>query len=155
MSPVISALYLGPYWTHVLFTWTQAEGLKVYINGTFNVGDPTGRVAQNYGDQYADLVIGTGNFGTYKQYAKGAFDEFVIWERALSPQDIWMYYKAAIGKLLQSSSSFCLSIGLFLSHHLWQLQYVFSAVAIVGVSQISCTWCLVHLTCPSLSLSRW
>ncbi|XP_073767208.1 adhesion G-protein coupled receptor D1 isoform X2 [Danio rerio] len=93
----------GPYWTHVLFTWTQAEGLKVYINGTFNVGDPTGKIAPNYGDQYADLVIGTGNFGTYKQYAKGAFDEFVIWERALSPQDIWMYYKAAIGENMMST----------------------------------------------------
>uniref|UniRef100_A0A8C2F916 Adhesion G protein-coupled receptor D1 n=1 Tax=Cyprinus carpio TaxID=7962 RepID=A0A8C2F916_CYPCA len=92
----------GPYWTHVLFTWTQTEGLKVYINGTFSVGDPTGNVSLNYGDPYADLVIGTGNTGNYNHYATGAFDEFVIWERALSPQDIWMYYKAAIGKLLWS-----------------------------------------------------
>ncbi len=96
-------LYLGPYWTHVLFTWTQTEGLKVYINGTFSVGDATGNVSLNYGDPYADLVIGTGNTGNYKHYATGAFDEFVIWERALSPQDIWMYYKAAVGKLLWSS----------------------------------------------------
>lgn len=103
LSPVISCLYLGPYWTHVLFTWTQTEGLKVYINGTFSVGDPTGNVSLNYGDPYADLVIGTGNTGNYNHYATGAFDEFVIWERALSPQDIWMYYKAAIGKLLWSS----------------------------------------------------
>ncbi|KTG33625.1 hypothetical protein cypCar_00000977 [Cyprinus carpio] len=88
----------GPYWTHVLFTWTQTEGLKVYINGTFSVGDPTGNVSLNYGDPYADLVIGTGNTGNYNHYATGAFDEFVIWERALSPQDIWMYYKAAIGE---------------------------------------------------------
>uniref|UniRef100_A0A9J8BAU8 Adhesion G protein-coupled receptor D1 n=1 Tax=Cyprinus carpio carpio TaxID=630221 RepID=A0A9J8BAU8_CYPCA len=93
----------GPYWTHVLFTWTQREGLKVYINGTFSVGDPTGNISQNYGDPYADLVIGTGNTGNYNHYATGAFDEFVIWERALSPQDIMKYYKAAIGKLLWSS----------------------------------------------------
>uniref|UniRef100_A0A8C1WQW8 Adhesion G protein-coupled receptor D1 n=1 Tax=Cyprinus carpio TaxID=7962 RepID=A0A8C1WQW8_CYPCA len=93
----------GPYWTHVLFTWTQTEGLKVYINGTFSVGDPTGNISQNYGDPYADLVIGTGNTGNYNHYATGAFDEFVIWERALSPQDIMKYYKAAIGKLLWSS----------------------------------------------------
>uniref|UniRef100_A0A8C1NQJ2 Adhesion G protein-coupled receptor D1 n=1 Tax=Cyprinus carpio TaxID=7962 RepID=A0A8C1NQJ2_CYPCA len=93
----------GPYWTHVLFTWTQMEGLKVYINGTFSVGDPTGNISQNYGDPYADLVIGTGNTGNYNHYATGAFDEFVIWERALSPQDIMKYYKAAIGKLLWSS----------------------------------------------------
>uniref|UniRef100_A0A8C2F8E2 Adhesion G protein-coupled receptor D1 n=1 Tax=Cyprinus carpio TaxID=7962 RepID=A0A8C2F8E2_CYPCA len=93
----------GPYWTHVLFTWTQTEGLKVYINGTFSVGDPTGNVSLNYGDPYADLVIGTGNTGNYNHYATGAFDEFVIWERALSPQDIWMYYKAAIGENVMST----------------------------------------------------
>ncbi|TRY58665.1 hypothetical protein DNTS_028446 [Danionella cerebrum] len=93
----------GPYWTHVLFTWTQAEGLKVYINGTFSVGDLTGHISYNYGDPYADLVIGTGNIGRYKHYATGAFDEFVIWERALSPQDIWVYYKAAIGENVMST----------------------------------------------------
>ncbi|XP_067269527.1 adhesion G-protein coupled receptor D1 isoform X3 [Pseudorasbora parva] len=92
----------GPFWTHVLFTWTQTEGLKVYINGTFSTGDPTGNVSHNYGDPYADLVIGTGNIGNYAHYATGAFDEFVIWERALSPQDIWMYYKAAIGENVMS-----------------------------------------------------
>lgn len=98
LSPIVSVLYAGPYWTHVLFTWTQTEGLKVYINGTFSKEDPTGSVSHNYGDPYADLVIGTGNTGSYGHYATGAFDEFVIWERALSPQDVWMYYKAAIGK---------------------------------------------------------
>ncbi|XP_039537527.1 adhesion G-protein coupled receptor D1 isoform X3 [Pimephales promelas] len=93
----------GPYWTHVLFTWTQTEGLKVYINGTLSTRDPTGNVSHNYGDPYADLVIGTGNIGRYNHYATGAFDEFVIWERALSPQDVWMYYKAAIGENVMST----------------------------------------------------
>ncbi|XP_043102551.1 adhesion G-protein coupled receptor D1 isoform X2 [Puntigrus tetrazona] len=88
----------GPYWTLVLFTWTQAEGLKVYINGTFSVEDPTGNVSLNYGDPYTDLVIGTGNTGNYNHYATGAFDEFVIWERALSPQEIRLYYSAFIGR---------------------------------------------------------
>lgn len=96
--------YSGPYWTHVLFTWTQTDGLKVYINGTFSIGDPTGNVSYNYGDPHADLVIGTGNRGRYGHYATGAFDEFVIWERALSPQDIQLYYKAAIGKLFYDST---------------------------------------------------
>ncbi|XP_057213644.1 adhesion G-protein coupled receptor D1 isoform X2 [Triplophysa rosa] len=93
----------GPYWTHVLFTWTQTDGLMVYINGTFSIGDPTGNVSYNYGDPYADLVIGTGNTGSYGHYATGAFDEFVIWERALSPLDIRLYYKAAIGEKVMST----------------------------------------------------
>ncbi|XP_030621795.1 adhesion G-protein coupled receptor D1 [Chanos chanos] len=88
----------GPYWTHILFTWTFKDGLKVYINGTFNVSDTTGNVSKNYGDQYPDLVIGTSNEHTYKHYVAGAFDEFIIWERALSDEEILAYYKAAIGK---------------------------------------------------------
>uniref|UniRef100_A0A4W5L766 Adhesion G protein-coupled receptor D1 n=1 Tax=Hucho hucho TaxID=62062 RepID=A0A4W5L766_9TELE len=88
---------LGPFWTHILFTWTLKDGLNIYINGTFNTSDPTGNVSMNYGDPYPDLVIGTGNDQSYGHYLTGAFDEFVIWERALSPEEILMYYKAAIG----------------------------------------------------------
>ncbi|CAB1321849.1 unnamed protein product, partial [Coregonus sp. 'balchen'] len=90
----------GPFWTHILFTWTLKDGLNIYINGTFNTSDPTGNVSMNYGDPYPDLVIGTGNEQSYGHYVTGAFDEFVIWERALSPEEILMYYKAAIGDAL-------------------------------------------------------
>uniref|UniRef100_A0A673ZNH3 Adhesion G protein-coupled receptor D1 n=1 Tax=Salmo trutta TaxID=8032 RepID=A0A673ZNH3_SALTR len=89
----------GPFWTHILFTWTLTDGLNIYINGTFNTSDPTGNVSMNYGDPYPDLVIGTGNEQSYGHYVTGAFDEFVIWERALSPEEILMYYKAAIGNV--------------------------------------------------------
>lgn len=92
----------GPYWTHILFTWTKKDGLKVYINGTFSAGDPVGVVADNYGDTYPDLVIGTGNNMAYGHFVTGAFDEFVIWERALSPDQILLYYNAAIGRILSS-----------------------------------------------------
>uniref|UniRef100_A0A8C8A4H1 Adhesion G protein-coupled receptor D1 n=1 Tax=Oryzias sinensis TaxID=183150 RepID=A0A8C8A4H1_9TELE len=87
----------GPYWTHILFTWTKSDGLKVYINGTFTADDPVGRVSEYYGDPYSDLVIGTGNNEDYGHYVTGAFDEFVIWERALSPHEILHYYNAATG----------------------------------------------------------
>ena len=81
----------------MLFTWKLLEGLKVYINGTFDMGDPTGIKTDNYGDPYPDLVIGTGNEKNYGHYVTGAFDEFIIWERALSPTDILLYYNAATG----------------------------------------------------------
>ncbi|XP_028851231.1 adhesion G-protein coupled receptor D1 isoform X2 [Denticeps clupeoides] len=92
----------GPYWTHILFTWTQEHGLNVYINGTFNVSDPSGNFSQNYGDPHNDLVIGMSN-GPSKYYATGAFDEFVIWERALSPEEVKMYYLAVVGSSAFSS----------------------------------------------------
>lgn len=90
---------LGPYWTHILFTWTNKAGLKVYINATLTAENRNGSISEEaYGDPYPDLVIGTGNSKTYGHYVTGAFDEFVIWERALSPKEISLYYSAAIGR---------------------------------------------------------
>ncbi|CAL1616271.1 unnamed protein product [Knipowitschia caucasica] len=88
----------GPFWTHILFTWTKAKGLDVYINGTLNARDKDGIVSENYGDPYPDLVIGTGNGKPHGHYVTGAFDEFIIWERALSPEEILLYYHAATGQ---------------------------------------------------------
>ncbi|XP_068594734.1 adhesion G-protein coupled receptor D1 [Brachionichthys hirsutus] len=96
----------GPYWTHILFTWTKVDGLKVYINGTYSVGDATGgSVNQYYGDRDSDLVIGTSNDRTYNHYITGVFDEFVIWERALPPGEISLYYGAATGQVLVSTTT--------------------------------------------------
>ncbi|XP_029367420.1 adhesion G-protein coupled receptor D1 isoform X2 [Echeneis naucrates] len=95
----------GPYWTHILFTWTKSDGLMVYINGTFTAGDAAGNVSENYGDAYPDLVIGTGNDRAYGHYVTGAFDEFVIWLKALSPDDIRLYYSAAIGEAVVSATT--------------------------------------------------
>lgn len=88
----------GPFWTHILFTWTKSNGLDVYINGTLNARDEAGSVSENYGDPFPDLVIGTGNGKAYGHYVTGAFDEFIIWERALSPNEIQLYYNAATGQ---------------------------------------------------------
>ncbi|XP_057688090.1 adhesion G-protein coupled receptor D1 isoform X4 [Corythoichthys intestinalis] len=95
----------GPYWTHILFTWKKTAGLKVYINGTFTAGDENGSVSENYGDPFPDLVIGTGNDRTYGHYVTGAFDEFVIWERALLPTEIFQYYSAAIGHAIEYATT--------------------------------------------------
>ncbi|KAM9194995.1 adhesion G-protein coupled receptor D1 [Dugong dugon] len=87
----------GPYWTHVLFTWKSKEGLKVYVNGTLSTSDPSGKVSHAYGDPNANLVIGAEQDQT-RHYQNGAFDEFIIWERALTPDEVAMYFTAAIGK---------------------------------------------------------
>ncbi|XP_068940972.1 adhesion G-protein coupled receptor D1-like isoform X1 [Petaurus breviceps papuanus] len=87
----------GPYWTHVLFTWKSKEGLKVYVNGTLNTTDPSGKVSHTYGEPNVNLVIGSDR-DQPKNYENGAFDEFIIWERALTPSEIRMYFTAAIGK---------------------------------------------------------
>ncbi|XP_078292080.1 adhesion G-protein coupled receptor D1 isoform X3 [Panthera onca] len=94
----------GPYWTHVLFTWKSKEGLKVYVNGTLSTSDPSGKVSHAYGEPSVNLVIGSERDQT-KRYEVGAFDEFIIWERALTPDEIAMYFTAAVGKHALLSST--------------------------------------------------
>uniref|UniRef100_A0A8C9IY09 Adhesion G-protein coupled receptor D1 n=1 Tax=Piliocolobus tephrosceles TaxID=591936 RepID=A0A8C9IY09_9PRIM len=94
----------GPYWTHVLFTWKSKEGLKVYVNGTLNTSDPSGKVSRDYGESNVNLVIGSEQ-DQAKCYENGAFDEFIIWERALTPDEIAMYFTAAVGKHALLSST--------------------------------------------------
>ncbi|XP_035196772.1 adhesion G-protein coupled receptor D1 isoform X3 [Oxyura jamaicensis] len=94
----------GPYWTHILFTWKSREGLKVYVNGTLNTSDPEGKVFYDYGDPKANLLTGTEGDQT-KRYVNGAFDEFIIWERALTPNEIEQYFTAAIGVQVLLSST--------------------------------------------------
>ncbi|NXH58551.1 AGRD1 protein, partial [Rhabdornis inornatus] len=94
----------GPYWTHILFTWQSREGLKVYVNGTLNTTDPAGKVFYDYGDGSASVLAGSeGRAG--KRWVNGAFDEFIIWERALSPREVQQYFTAAVGVQVLLSST--------------------------------------------------
>ncbi|XP_036132719.1 adhesion G-protein coupled receptor D1 [Molossus molossus] len=94
----------GPYWTHVLFTWKPKEGLKVYVNGTLSTSDPSGKVSHAYGEPNVNLVLGSEQ-DQARRYENGAFDEFIIWERALTPDEIAMYFRAAVGKHTWPSST--------------------------------------------------
>ncbi|XP_078410689.1 adhesion G-protein coupled receptor D1 isoform X1 [Cetorhinus maximus] len=87
----------GPEWTHILFTWTPDDGLKIYVNGTFSTNDTSGMLAPDYESQYANLVVGTKNEQSYSQYVTRSFDEFVIWERALTSHEVQLYYNATTG----------------------------------------------------------
>ena len=87
----------GHYWTHVLFTWKSEEGLKVYVNGTLRTSDPSGKASPAYGESNDNLVLGSKQDQT-KSYENRAFDEVIIWERALTPYEIAMYFTAAFGQ---------------------------------------------------------
>ncbi|XP_049624213.1 adhesion G-protein coupled receptor D1 [Suncus etruscus] len=87
----------GPYWTHILFTWKSKEGLKVYVNGTLSTSDPSGKVSHRYGEPSMSLVLGSEQ-DQARRGEQSTFDEFIIWERALTPDEIAMYFTAAIGK---------------------------------------------------------
>lgn len=87
----------GHYWTHVLFTWKSEEGLKVYVNGTLRTSDPSGKASPAYGESNDNLVLESKQ-DQAKSYENRAFDEFIIWERALTPDEIAMYFTAAIGQ---------------------------------------------------------
>ncbi|XP_061458984.1 adhesion G-protein coupled receptor D1 isoform X2 [Rhineura floridana] len=86
----------GPHWTHVLFTWKSEDGLKVYVNGTLNTTDPNGTLFYSYDTSNSNMLTGfEGN--QEKRYVNGAFDEFIIWERVLTANEIEQYFTAAIG----------------------------------------------------------
>ncbi|NXD40272.1 AGRD1 protein, partial [Copsychus sechellarum] len=98
----------GPYWTHVLFTWQPRQGLKVYVNGSLSTTDPAGRVFYEYGDTGTGTGTGllTGTAGRPgARGVTGAFDEFVIWERALSAREVRQYFTAAVGVQVLLSST--------------------------------------------------
>ncbi|XP_066465857.1 adhesion G-protein coupled receptor D1 [Tiliqua scincoides] len=86
----------GPQWTHVLFTWKSEDGLKVYVNGTLNTTDPNGSAFYSYEDSNSNMLTGSEGDQT-ERYINGAFDEFIIWERVLMPNEIEQYFAAAIG----------------------------------------------------------
>uniref|UniRef100_A0A8C7E5E1 Adhesion G protein-coupled receptor D1 n=1 Tax=Naja naja TaxID=35670 RepID=A0A8C7E5E1_NAJNA len=93
----------SPHWTHVLFTWKSKEGLKVYINGTLNNADPNGEDFYNYGDSNSNLLMGSEGLQR-KRHLHGSFDEFIIWERVLTANEIKQYFTAAIGKFFSHSA---------------------------------------------------
>lgn len=141
----------GPYWTHILFTWTETVGLKVYINGTFTTGDATGgNVSEIYGDPYPDLLIETSDNKAYGHDVTGAFDEFVIWERALSPKEIFLYYGAATGRRIPLSHFYCSEEKLLKTTFQHHLHYSLSRAAtansfIKGFGDVSVK---VHIVLP-------
>uniref|UniRef100_A0A096LV63 Adhesion G protein-coupled receptor D1 n=1 Tax=Poecilia formosa TaxID=48698 RepID=A0A096LV63_POEFO len=92
----------GPYWTHVLFTWTKKDGLKVFINGTLCGSDPSGSTSESSADFGSDVFLKTENNRAHRHYVTRAFDEFAIWKRALSPRQIKLYYRAAVGRTMCS-----------------------------------------------------
>ncbi|KAG8515030.1 Adhesion G-protein coupled receptor D1 [Galemys pyrenaicus] len=104
----------GPYWTHVLFTWKPKEGLKVYVNGTLSTSDPSGSVSHAYGEPNVSLVLGSAQ-DPAKHYENGAFDEFIIWERALTPDEVAMYFTAAIDPYTSRSAALAVPMRLRLA----------------------------------------
>ncbi|VFV42890.1 probable g-protein coupled receptor, partial [Lynx pardinus] len=65
------------------------------VSGSLGTSDPSGKVSHAYGEPSVNLVIGSEQDQT-KRYEVGAFDEFIIWERALTPDEIAMYFTAAV-----------------------------------------------------------
>ncbi|KAG8146350.1 hypothetical protein E2320_012705, partial [Naja naja] len=86
-------------------SFISPEGLKVYINGTLNNADPNGEDFYNYGDSNSNLLMGSEGLQR-KRHLHGSFDEFIIWERVLTANEIKQYFTAAIGdqSLLSSTS---------------------------------------------------
>lgn len=112
-----SLFFSGPYWTHVLFTWKSQDGLKVYVNGTLHTTDPNGKVSYSYTDSSSNMLTGSES-DQDGRYVNGAFDEFIIWERVLTPKEVEQYFAAAVGKW--KCHPFLASCGVEILHGTWK-----------------------------------
>lgn len=84
-------------------TWKSPDSSSLsesLVSGYLGTSDPSGKVSHAYGEPSVNLVIGSEQDQT-KRYEVGAFDEFIIWERALTPDEIAMYFTAAVGQWAQ------------------------------------------------------
>ncbi|XP_043924695.1 adhesion G-protein coupled receptor D1 isoform X2 [Protopterus annectens] len=94
------------YWTQILFTWKKGYGLKVYINGTSFSNDTMGNILQEYKPEPGNIVIGTAKDPSACHFLNVMFDEFVIWKKALTAEQIEMYFAAAVGQSMWISTTY-------------------------------------------------
>ena len=95
----VVATVLGPQiptndWTHVAQTWSSTNGLQLYINGGLYGWSPMGTFAAS-GNNNMCIFLGTSGFGSNCVTSSivtgsyvGAVDEFYVYNRELTPDEI-------------------------------------------------------------------
>ncbi len=79
-------------WHHVTLTWSQNNGIRLYINGCLKSQDNT-QVDANVATTYNDFTFGrpNNNDGTALK-AEFIKDEFSIWDKEFSDTSVWFLY---------------------------------------------------------------
>ncbi|MCX6743004.1 MAG: LamG domain-containing protein [Candidatus Parcubacteria bacterium] len=92
-------------WVNVIATYDGTKtsaGIKIYLNG-LGIDDTD---SENNALSYAGMenLTGTFNLGNYAaNYAKGQFDEFMVFNRALSPDEIQRMYESSSRQHIHSN----------------------------------------------------
>lgn len=81
-------------WTHIVETWSSANGLRLYINGGLYASSPMATF-NAYGSGSMCLFLGTSGVGTNCQTSaismgsySGALDEFYVYDRELTQAEV-------------------------------------------------------------------
>jgi hypothetical protein len=103
-SPWSSVYILGPHatvnvWTHVAITYSQTNGLRLWINGAYygsngggyNYGAASTPVYVTVGSCLSGAACASGNTSPYINMGQynGYIDEFYIYSRELSSTDVY------------------------------------------------------------------
>jgi hypothetical protein len=75
-------------WQHVVVTFKQNEGVKMYVNGILQTLATTGAVTSAISTNAQNLGIGTDLYDANKRNFKGNIDNVKIWNRVLSQTEI-------------------------------------------------------------------
>jgi hypothetical protein len=94
-------------WVHVAATY-NGSSIKVYINGEDKTGKKTGTASGNIYNSRRTLVLGNCRWCnsqiTQSPYFQGMIDEFRVYNRALSAEEIKAAYNAAVGITTSTAS---------------------------------------------------
>ncbi|MHA1286664.1 MAG: LamG-like jellyroll fold domain-containing protein, partial [Candidatus Thorarchaeota archaeon] len=88
-----SASWTAEEWHHMTVTF-GASGMRMYIDGVMQSG--TNNMTEGIGSNGAPFTLGNNQWST--DDFNGSIDEFRVWNRVLTPKEINVSYRMALGK---------------------------------------------------------
>ena len=73
-------------WNYITLTWSLANGLKTYLNGTLQAERIIYSVINFKNDGRTEFTLGRVN--NAQKYSHASFDEIALWEKVLHPTEI-------------------------------------------------------------------
>lgn len=90
-------------WNHLIYTYNNLNtSREIYLNGIRVTGLDSGiTVSGNFvGTANTSLTLGAENTGVFGDYFKGQIDNFIIYNKVLTPKEVWGNFGVQPGQIL-------------------------------------------------------